>query len=120
MRVDPCPMPIDGDATCGGQGGGKRKLVTQEDAEQEQEPAGQQQMVEEGLQVDEGRQVAQKVVSLGGRRLVSEVDGLKLHLSKQSSTGYKGVVQLKSGGRGAFKVGSQTNPAPTHTPNPNT
>ena len=95
--ADPCPLPGDGDATCGGQGGGKRKLVTQEDAEQEHEPAEQQQqVVEEGLQVEEGRQVVQKVVvSLGGRRLVSEVGGLKLHLSKQSSTGYKGVTDYK-------------------------
>ena len=53
MRVDPCPKPVDGDATCGGQGGGgKCKLVTQEDAEQEQaqaqEHAEQPQVAEEG------------------------------------------------------------------------
>ena len=122
MPADPCPMPVEGDATCGGQGGGKRKLATQEDAVQEQEPAGQQQHVvedeglqadEEGLQVEEGRQVAQKVVSLGGRRLVSEVGGLKLHLSQASSTGYKGVNRYQ----GAFR--SNPNPYPNPNPNPN-
>ena len=96
MRVDPCPKPVDGDATCGGQGGGgKCKLVTQEDAEQEQaqaqEHAEQPQVAEEGWRAEEGRQAVQKVVSLGGRRVVCEVDGLKLHLSKTSRTGYKGV-----------------------------
>ena len=77
------------------------KLVTQEHADQR---------VEEGPQVEEGRQAAQKVVSLGGREVVSEVDGLQLHLSKHSSTGYKGV--RKSGGQTTFKVGSRTNPRP--------
>ena len=46
--------------------------------------------------------MVQTVVSLGGRQVVSEVGALKLHLSKTSSTGYKGVLQLKSGGQGAF------------------
>jgi len=49
-------------------------------------------------QVEEGRQVAQKVVSLGGREVVSEVNGLQLHLSKHSSTGYKGVVDCNASG----------------------
>ena len=71
---------------------GAKLVVTQEHAQQQVEEEGQ---VEEG-QVEEEGQVAQKVMSLGGRQVVSEVNGLQLHLSKHSSTGYKGVVDCPS------------------------
>ena len=46
--------------------------------------------MEDGRQADAGRQAGggqavQKVVSLGGRQVVSEVGGLRLHLSKAAS-----------------------------------
>ena len=92
------------------------KVVTQEQAQEQAQQQLQQQLQQQDLQVQQKQQRARqraqqqavqqaqalqqqqaqrkglggrKVVSLGGREVVSEVNGLQLHLSKHSNSGYK-------------------------------